>query len=870
MNYGTPLRQTHPAEVERFIVDKVRADIGKELLPYVVLRPSLEVDREEGDISGNMTAGYGAVEIKVDERSLYLPFLIQNRELMPFEVIRMGQQEVGYSPERLRTIIINLRERAREDEEDGDLVARDQVTSGNGFLGTIMSIRDEENMRNMNGMDYEQDGFGLMEQARMMQRSADEVDTFEVLEKVATLIEGATVIPADAVDSFLDTIEKTASVLPDTSFDKAAELETLKAEQIAKEIDGTKLIDFRKHRSGNNVYLPLFHQADGGGTFEKVPGRVYHNVETFGKEVVKVDGIVIGPSSRFKLVTDATQRLMTYRDNAPEEFDPRRVRAIDLVEGGVYTYEVNEQTVISPFVVAMGVEMVAYDGVDRQREPLCKKHIDKAFHIESFASRGQWAHEYTGVIVTPTVKEPKTLGIDEAIKHFAGIVGDPDEAWAVNVVLRRFHKKLVLLPSGLECFPLLQLMNGTYDKDDLLPEKLFAKTAAYNRHNALTLKAQGYEKPPKFTVEWSIVETNGGGPARAERVNRQFEKNLPYEQARNLLLTFGYTHNQVAQFFQTVKRSNRQATMPLPDMKKARELSRDRIGRREKAKRKQTLLSRTVNNQTFGNDLSNILSFGIAAALETAGVGDKSAGIDAFMKKSATLASDLEKKATDLHGEHWLDLAVLANIKHRLDKVACEIQTGALVADADDLFKVASTLVPKIEKLAGELVPFARLQERLPAQQRTDLTFLKEAQVMLDVLYGYATLEKTAGVKDFFSSVNRRGIEAVHTGKERLLDLVDPHRGDVKAAKAGVDRAYDEYRDASVRKGLGDASGYEATIEGLQDAHQQSAQAKLRQAEYDAKLRTMGVIGLSGIAVPGVSGMIGYQSAKAGGQDGTV
>lgn len=118
--------------------------------------------------------------------------------------------------------------------------------------------------------------------------------------------------------------------------------------------------------------------------------------------------------------------------------------------------------------------------------------------------------------------------------------------------------------------------------------------------------------------------------------------------------------------------------------------------------------------------------------------------------------------------------------------------------------------------------------------------------------------------------MNRRGSETVQKGKERLLDLVDPHRSDVKAGKEGVDRAYTDYRDASVRKGLGDASGYDDTIEGLQNAHNQHAEALLRQSEYDAKLRTMGVIGLSGVGVPAVSGMIGYQGAKAGGQDGTV
>lgn len=749
MNYGTPLRQTHPAEVERFIVDKVRADIGKELLPHVALKPSLQVDREAGDISGDMTAGYGAVEIKVGERAIFLPFLIQNRELMPFEVIRMGSQEVGYAPERLRSIIINLREIGREGESEGDLVPRDEVTSGNGFLGTIMNIRDEENMKNMNALDYTQDGFGLMEQARLMQRTA-EADPFDVLEKVAHIVDAATFIPATAVEAYLDTVEKEASVLDIAPLEKTAAFEQLKAERIAEAIDGTHLVDFRQHRSGNNVFIPLFHEDQAGGTFEKVRGRVYHKVVSFNGEPVKVDGIVLGPGARFKLAVDRKTKVMTYRDDAPDDFEPRLARAPKLVEGGVYTYEVDESTVVSPFAVQHIVPLESYDRSDREMEPLCKKHIKAAYRVEPFASHGHWSTSCQGAVVTPTVSAPVRLTIDEAIAHFAKTTGDPDEQWAVNVVLRGFNNAVVLLPEALELIPLTQFLEGTYDKDDLVPEQAFAKTAAYNKHNTLTLKSQGYQKPKKFTVEWSVVETVGNGASRAERVQRQFERDLPYEQALNLILTFGFTHNQAQQLFRTVKRSDRQATMPLPDPKKARELSRDKAGRREKAKRRQHLLSRTVNNQTFGNDLSNVLSFGIAAALESAGVGDMSADLDAFMKKSEAFAAGLEKRATTLRGERWMELAILANIKHRLDKVACAAGRGDLVEGADGLFREASVLVPTIEKLARDLVPYARLQTSLPASARVDPRFLKEAQAMLDVLYGYATLEKTAGVKDFF------------------------------------------------------------------------------------------------------------------------
>lgn len=118
--------------------------------------------------------------------------------------------------------------------------------------------------------------------------------------------------------------------------------------------------------------------------------------------------------------------------------------------------------------------------------------------------------------------------------------------------------------------------------------------------------------------------------------------------------------------------------------------------------------------------------------------------------------------------------------------------------------------------------------------------------------------------------MNRRGNEAVQNVKDRLVHLVDPNREAIEASRRQVDQAYDEYKGAAVNKRLGDATGYEEAVEGLQGAHRQHGEALLRQSEYDARLRAMGLIGLSGVAVPGVSGIIGYQGAKAGGQDGNV
>ena len=118
--------------------------------------------------------------------------------------------------------------------------------------------------------------------------------------------------------------------------------------------------------------------------------------------------------------------------------------------------------------------------------------------------------------------------------------------------------------------------------------------------------------------------------------------------------------------------------------------------------------------------------------------------------------------------------------------------------------------------------------------------------------------------------MNQRGGTLVQNTKKRLTHLLDPHREEVEAGRRKIDEAYTKYKDASIQKGMGDATGYEEVVEQLRHAHGDHQAAVQRQVEHDARLRAYGLVGLSGITVPTLAGVAGYQGAKAGGQNGNI
>ena len=873
--YGTPLRKSHPAEVERYIIDKVRADIGKELLDHVKLVPTLKIDREDGDLSGNLSNAYGTVKVSVGEHDVYLPFIIQGKELLPFEVIRMGSQEAAFAPEKLRTVIRNLVQKTR-DASDGDVVSRDDIPFDNGFLGTIMDVRDEENMRTMNGENaWRGSSFGDVDDTRLMRRMA-EVDVYDVLDKVAQTIEGATFISKADFDTYLDREEKKAAQAerPDV-FDKQAAYEAEKARRESEVLKGLTLVNYKKHRSGNNVSIPLILKDGNAKRFETTRGRMYSKFRSLIGSRIPLNGLVVTSGKKFALLK-GDQPLMTFRDVDVSSFDPFEITARSFKVNRLYTFEYDEETANVPFRVLMSFQKNYRDRftVGNHYQSIRESLTNGSTLFTDVLVAQEYDDvkpKHFGILLTTLVTEPKTVNRDALSSFIDDHAPSEDDNWLAKMMIATYDvPHFVLMPLHQRWIEMTQPLEGAYtNANSVVSEDVFEKEAAYGNQNIVTLRVKGMQKPRVYSVDWQYVVTNGEGASRMEKVKKAYENNLSFEAARNMLLLLGYTHNQTQQLFDMVHRSNRQASLKLPDVKKAKELSRDEMGRKQKLQRKQSVLSKTLNNQIVGNELSNLMSFGIAAALDTAGMTDRSAGIHQFMKQSEELGQQLEKIAADTRSEKWLELAVLANVKHRLDKVAVAMHQGDLVADADELFQETSVLLPKIASYAKELSKFNRMQLALEPAHRISPHFIKQAQDMIDVLYGYASFDKEAGVRSVFDGMASRVNGLADAGKLKLTQIVDPHGAALSQSAEETERAYQNYKQQAVQQALGQSSDFTAAEEALRKSHAKQRALLIEQAAHDDKLRYGGIAALSGLALPTVTGVIGYKAREAE-MDGTA
>lgn len=873
--YGTPLRKSHPAEVERYIIDKVRADIGKELLDQVKLSPLLKIDREDGDLSGNLSNAYGTVKVSVGTHDVYLPFIIQDKELLPFEVIRMGSQEAAFAPEKLRTVIRNLVQKTR-DASDGDVVARDDIPFDNGFLGTIMDVRDEENMRTMNGENaWRGSSFGNVDDTRLMRRMA-EVDVYDILEKVAQTVEGATFISKADFEAYLDQVEKKAAEAERPNvFDKQAAYEAEKARRESELLKGLALVNYKKHRSGNNVSIPLILTDDNAKRFETTRGRVYMKFRSMIGTRIPLSGLVVASGKKFALLK-GDKPLMTFRDVDVSSFDPFEITARSFKINRLYTFEYDEETANIPFRV-----LASFQKNYRDRFTV-GNHFQS---IRESLTNGSTlftdvliAQEYDdvkpkhfGILLTTLVTEPKLVDRNALAAFIDEHAPSEDDNWLAKMMVATYDvPHYVLMPLHKNWIEMIQPLEGAYTTaNSVVSEDVFEKEAAYGNQNIVTLRVKGMQKPRVYSVDWQFVVTNGEGAARTEKLKKSYENNLSFEAARNMLLLLGYTHNQTQQLFDMVHRSNRQASLKLPDVKKAKELSRDEIGRKQKLQRKQTVLSKTLNHQIVGNELSNLMSFGIAAALDTVGLTDQSAGIHQFMKQSGELGQALEKIAADTRSEQWLELAVLANIKHRLDKVAVAMHQGDLVTDADELFKEASVLMPKIASYAKQLAKYNRMQLALDPVHRVSPQFIKQAQDMIDVLYGYASFDKEAGIRNVFDDMTSKAQGLADAGKRKLTQIVDPYGAALSQSADETENAYQQFRQQAIQNALGTTADLSEAEKALREAHAKQREIMIEQAAHDDKIRYGSIGALSGIGLPGISAVIGYKAREAE-MDGTV
>jgi hypothetical protein len=812
VSVGIPLRQTNPPAVEKYLIEKVREDLG-EYKDLATITPVLRVDSEDGDLSGNITNGFGNIMLDIRGTKIHLPFMIHNKELIPFDVIRMGEQEVPYSVAAIRKVVNGVykhnRDQENENEEGsgfsiGTVVDRKDAPVGNGFLGTIMQMRDGELNRMSSGsIPFTGPDFGSLDDSRF-DRIADVLEVFQdVVEKLASVKS----IPRAEVMAFVADVEKKAADESQQAIDavsKVSVTDSLEAAGVRRgmsKMQNDKLADISRCASGNNIKFPIADQ----GRFEYRYGRIYHNIEAWAKNdtervLAPLKSIVVDSHLGYKLL-QSTDKFMVTLDQPPI-FNFRMERTRGMQQGHMYAMEINETTISHPFEVEQESSQgtshafgTFYDDARRQDNSL----FTFAFRCQEAmpSKEKEFNHSYNRcfAILVPrdeTIKDIKHITQQELEEMIRTQAKDPVDARLANQMASSYVKDYYIIPQNHLFYKLEKSIEGFFTKPDgYFKEGPLVKQAAYDDLNKATLKLEQDRQPRRYGIEFQFntPEDDGEGTSAVQTQKREFT-GLSEEQARKVLLDLGYDNRQTEILFEYVRRNGRQATLALPDAEKARNVAPTDVAAGKSGAALKNILHSTFNADNFLPVLGDVMSSGLAGTIGNVApqTSDWARSLGDWFKTSYEVAVELEKIATQTRGSNWHEVAALVNLKHRMDKFACDIANGSFVSGLNEPFEKIASLKPNISEHAKSLIEFNRQQILAYDRPIVSPNLIKQALHELNGLYRYAmvhqepVIEKSAGAMSFMQGKMSKeaSAKALHDKKqEKTATDEGPHRSSV-------------------------------------------------------------------------------------------
>lgn len=760
---GIPLRQTGPAAVEKFLVDKVRSDLG-EATNFVTIKPLLRVDTEDGDLSGNITNGFGNVELDVKGAKVYLPFIIHEKTLLPFDAIRLGDQEVPYDIGKLQKLAFALKEKVESNAaggEDGiaEVVDYKDIPTHNGFLGTIMDIRDSHRATDASGMGlWDGLSFGHLDSERLVKRASASVDVSDVFNDVSVKLASASVFPEKAIDQFLETIEKEAYDQAVERIKTAAPVEdTVERAEVKREfkkLDEDKLVNTKRVLSGNNIVFPLLDN----GHFEYRAGRVYHKlVNVSGKPVNSgYSSVVLDKKKEYRLLK-SNEEFMTTLQEADRLFEPQTIEAKAMVEDGMYAFELDTDTLVHPFLVTYthkesnvhnGVVISVPERVARGEKPSNQDYqnsiFDNVISAKYIGSKGNKEVLFF-IMKNDAFKGPSVVSKEELSKMIMDLGTDNIDIKRANMVAEYFYAdEYVLLSKSQKVFPLKKQIEGSFKKPNSYFDHM-AKEAAYEQADKVTLYVKKDSKPRKYDLKWTFTNMvdSPGGKAQYKIEKKQMD-NLSEDSVRQTLQLLGFDMRRTEQFFEITKRNGRSATFNLPSKQKAQNVTPEDVANQQKKLKFKGIANSTLNAHNFMPIFEDAVAQAVSGLVMgvAPGVPEKLVQWDNFLKTSFETARDLEKVANDLSGANWFELAMMTNLKYQMDKIAHEIASGSFVQLENDTLEKVASLKENISDTTNQLIHFNRMQLTKHANPIVSPKLVKNAISQLEGLYAYASMHE--------------------------------------------------------------------------------------------------------------------------------
>lgn len=236
----------------------------------------------------------GNVNIQLKTKVIQLPILVQNGELLPFDVIESEGQRVPFSRENLAKIISGIERWHREQEQGEAGLSSDgfdgvepplNAATTPGFMGDVMSIRDQHmQKRGPSNLTTVANEYGLD----------------SLLEKTAGMKE----LSDKEAQAIADSLNKKAYEEQKAYFDKLAaedaEFEKIASKQIEKLAEVEEL-PFRDISECKHEDIILFSEETGEGEFTITKAIVFKEFKKV-REEVKPMTIILSTDGRMRVL----------------------------------------------------------------------------------------------------------------------------------------------------------------------------------------------------------------------------------------------------------------------------------------------------------------------------------------------------------------------------------------------------------------------------------------------------------------------------------------------------------------------------------------------------------------------------------------
>jgi len=733
-----------------FFPDKVNLAVG--IMPL----DNNPINDGTGRMEMSIANASGTVDITYGNAMLQIPWVMRDKEILPFDTIQMGMESSVYTRENIKNILFNIKT-MMENQQNANSVNNNPSLSGymgagtrtgpltdGGFMGDMLQIQSLIGSSSGMGSTYASKIDDLLEKtASIRQVKIDYLGVEKAFRK-----------------QFLVAAEKLAAAEYDEPAESALEKKAF-LDSLNRNIHADVQIL-------GNAEKFSFTEKDGMSVGE-TQGIIFKSLINV-RGVALDEKLVIAADGRFKLLRNGDKfafNLDTSGEKESPEFYLKYRDIESLNVGYVYTANVGG-TFTVPFIVTKVTSGANYS-LNTRLFYSCHDVKGESFTLVSVSNISD-----NQLIL----KSKKDFLVDVSQRE------EPKKLGRYNVILSDKLPILCLSPNT----KFIQLKHGAINNISDVKTAMFlfdgnVKLASFKDEIKVTLVAR--DSDHKFNVEMKWFDN------KFKQDKHMSFDNVPEPRLKGILRTIGFDYAKVNEITYRASKegtASYELTSGLTPWMVKPEVSADMAVNKAVTNMRESLFSAENAKKAIPAVLGGLLG----GALAGTALGEPLMGLKSFASESEALAEKLEKVAIAKESSTFSKLAALMVIKNRIDNMLVKCATVNAEFEGAETLTELHEVTPYLQKLAYDLVEL-KINQCMLRNEMISPNVINATLRHLDGLHKYAQyFKKTAGISD--SLDNLSNIQGAHTNKIKaeVIPEVPPASGK-RMVSGSVGKAVDAF-----------------------------------------------------------------------------